>query len=78
MDWTLTPTPNLAKEASSKCGTLKATWFSMLFCSFIQSFIYSFAHSFTHRVYVQDSEGQGLRILGEPSGLCRTTKGLSF
>lgn len=51
-DWILTPTCKLAKEASAKCGTLKATWFSMLFCSFIRSFVYSFTYSLTHRVHV--------------------------
>lgn len=46
-DRTLTPTSNLAKEASSKCGTLNATLFSMFSCPF-HSAIHSLAHLLHH------------------------------
>lgn len=47
MDWILTPTLNLAKEASSKCGTLNVTRFSTWFCPF-HSVVHSLAHLLPH------------------------------
>lgn len=78
LGWTLSPTPNLAKEAHSRHGALKANTVPHA-VSFIHSLTHSRTHARTqarthartHRAHGQDSEGQELSIPGGPPGLGR-------